>query len=76
MGAAGSDCFLPGLFGTGKTHPEDLGVGEQDGDEGNQDSQGSGDEPIDIIKACFSTRKFDHIVVMTVQPVNYVPTQR
>ena len=44
MGAAGSDCFLPGLFGTGKTHPEDLGVGEQDGDEGNQDSQGSGDD--------------------------------
>ena len=76
VGAAGTDCFLSGLFGTGETNPEDLGVGEQDWDEGNQDSQGSGDEPIDVIKACFSTRQFDHIVVMTGQPVYDVPTQR
>ena len=39
MGGAGTDCFLSGLFRTNDTNPEDLGVGEQDGEQWNKNGQ-------------------------------------
>ena len=75
MGAAGTDCFLSGLFRTNDTNPEDLGVGEQDGEQWNKNGQKRSKKSVDIVNCGVRTRKSRHIVVMTVQPVYDVPTQ-
>ena len=75
VGGAGTDCFLSGLFRTNDTNPEDPGVGEQDGDQWNNNGQKCCIKSVDIVYCGVSTRKFDYIIVMTVQPVYDVPTQ-
>ena len=75
MGGAGTDCFLSGVFRTNDTNPEDLGVGEQDGDQWNKNGQKCCQNSPDIVYCCVRTRKFGHIVVLTVQPVYDIPTE-
>ena len=76
MGAAGTDCFLSGLFRTNDTNPEDLGVGEHDGEQWNKNGQKCSKKSVDIVNCGNRTCQFDHVVIMTVKPVCDVPTQR
>ena len=66
MGGAGTDCFLSGLFRTIDTNPEDLGVGEHDGEQWNPNGHKCCKKSPDIVYCGIRTREFGHIVDLTV----------